>query len=160
VKAALFSLRCYLVLMSAGSLLVLGISETVLAQKNQPPSIRCRTAANPQRLHSECVGRTFDFNEETWTKDWKGLRADLDERGIKLTASYTTQPMGNISGGQSLGFTYAATLEGSLFLDMGKLIGVSGLSFHGLSAWSSGRNLSADSIGNIFTVQSTFSSPE
>jgi porin len=159
VKAALCSLRCYLLIVSAGSSLVLGISETVLAQKNQPPSVRCRKAANPQRLHSECVGRTFDFNEETWTKDWMGLRADLDEHGIKLTASYTTQPMGNISGGQSLGFTYAATLEGSLFLDLGKLIGVSGLSFHGLSAWSSGRNLSADSIGNIFTVQSTFSSP-
>jgi porin len=140
------------------SSLLPGIFGTALGQ-NVPSSVRCRSAANPQRLHHECVGREFDFHEETWTKDWLGFRTDLDERGIKPTASYTTQPMGNTSGGQSQGFTYAATFQGSLFLDLGKVIGVSGLSSIAVAAWSSGRNLSADYIGNIFTVQSTFSSP-
>jgi porin len=136
-----------------------GISETALGQKNEPPSVRCRSAANPYRLHHECVGRAFNFEEETATRDPAGLRTDLDEVGIKPTASYTMQPMGNPSGGQSQGFTYAATLQGSLFLDLSKLIGVPGLSSHALAAWSSGRNLSADYVGNIFTVQSTYSSP-
>src|SRR5262245_52980791 len=135
--------------------LILGPSETAFAQKNPPSSVRCRSVVNPLGLHHECAGREFDFAEETWTKDWMGLRTDLDERGIKPTFSYTTQPMGNTSGGQSQGFTYAATLQGSLFLDLAKLIGVSGLSGHAIAAWSSGRNLSADYIGNIFTVQST-----
>jgi carbohydrate-selective porin OprB len=67
--------------------------------------------------------------------------------------------MGNITGGRAQGFTYAATLQASLLLDLGKLIGVSGLSSIAVGAWSSGRNLSGDYIGNIFTVQSTFSSP-
>ena len=66
---------------------------------NQPSSVRCRSAANPYRLAHECVGRTFDFEEETSTKDWVGLRTYLDELGIKPTVSYTTQPMGNPNGG-------------------------------------------------------------
>src|SRR5689334_20269362 len=139
-------------------LLVLGISEAVFGQ-NLVSSVRCPSAANPYRLHHECAGRAIDFNEETWTRAWMGFRTYLDERGIKPTASYTTQPLGNTRGGQSQGFTYAATLQGSLFLDLTKLIGVSGLSAHAIGAWSSGRNLSADYIGNVFTVQSTYSSP-
>jgi hypothetical protein len=72
------------------SAFVFGKSETALAQ-NLPPSVRCRSAANPRALQHECVGQEIDFNEETWTRDWLGFRTDLDERGIKPTASYTTQ---------------------------------------------------------------------
>ena len=139
--------------------LLFGFSKTAFAQKNQPSSLRCRSAANPYQLPHECTGRAFDFNEETLTKDWVGLRTYLDELGFKPTASYTTQPMGNPTGGRSQGFTYAATLQGSLVVDLSKLIGVPGLSSHALAAWSSGRNLSADYVGNVFTVQSTYSSP-
>lgn len=101
----------------------------------------------------------MDLDEETLSKDWLGLRTYLNELGFKPTASYTTQPMGNPTGGLSQGFTYAATLQGLLVVDLSKLVGVPGLSSHVLDAWSSGRNLSADSVGNIFTVQSTYSSP-
>src|SRR5213593_1168555 len=139
--------------------LLLGVSQAAQAQTNQPSSVLCRSAANPYRLPHECVGQAFDFQAETLTKDWVGLRTSLDELGIKPTASYTTQPVGNPSGGQSQGFTYAATLQVSLFVDLSKLIGVPGLSSHALTAWSSGRNLSADNVGNVFTVQSTYSSP-
>ncbi len=153
------SWQCRMLVVLAVPSLLLGISEAAFGQKNQPSSVRCRSAANPYRLPHECVGRVFDSGEETSTKDWAGLRTYLDERGIKPTVSYTTQPMGNPSGGQSQGFTYAATLQGSLFVDLSKLIGVPGLSSHALAAWSTGRNLSADYVGNIFTVQSTYSSP-
>jgi porin len=150
--------RQWLVVLVLPSLL-LGVSEAALGQNNQPLSVRCRSAANPYRLAHECRGRAIDFEHETFTKDWTGLRTYLDDLGIKPTVSYTTQPMGNPSGGQSQGFTYAATLQGSLFIDLSKLIGVPGLSSHALAAWSTGRNLSADYVGNIFTVQSTYSSP-
>ena len=139
--------------------LLFGFSKTAFGQKNQPSSVRCGSGANPYRLPHECTGRAFDFDEETLTRDWVGLRTYLDELGLKPTASYTTQPMGNPTGGRSQGFTYAATLQGSLVVDLSKLIGVPGLSSHALAAWSSGRNLSADFIGNVFTVQSTYSSP-
>ena len=141
MKAALGSSQYYVLLV----LIVLLVTETALGQ-NLPSSIRCRSAANPQRLHQECVGGKFDFHEETWTRDWMAFRTYLDERGIKPTASYTVQPMGNTTGGQSQGFTYAATFQASLFLDLGKLIGVSGLSSIAVGAWSSGINPSVDYI--------------
>ena len=40
--------------------------------------------------------------------------------------------------------------------DVGKLLPVEGLSLVVGTAWSTGRSLSADEIGNIFTVQSAF----
>ena len=67
--------------------------------------------------------------------------------------------MGNPSGGQSRGFTYSGTLQASIFWDLDKLLGIPGLSFDIGAAWSTGKNLSADYIGNSFTVQSAYTAP-
>jgi porin len=97
--------------------------------------------------------------EETLTKDWAGLRTDLSELGIKPTASYTSELMGNPGGGQSRGFTYAGTVQVSIFWDFAKLLHLRGLSFNIGAAWSTGKNLSADHIGNNFWVQSAYTAP-
>jgi porin len=110
-------------------------------------------------LHFECVGREFDFVEETLTRDWAGLRTELSELGIKPTASYTTDLMGNPGGGQSRGFTYSGTVQVSIFWDFAKLLHLSGLSFNIGGAWSTGKNLSAEHIGNNFWVQSAYTAP-
>ena len=68
--------------------------------------------------------------------------------------------MGNTSGGQSRGFTYSGTLQASIFWDLHKLLGIPGLSFEVGGAWSTGKNLSADYIGNSFTVQSAYTAPD
>ena len=72
------------------------------------------------------------------------------------TASYIAQFLGNPSGGQSKGFTYAGTFELLVHWDIGKLLPVGGLSLVVGTGWSTGRSLSADEIGNIFAVQSAF----
>jgi len=105
------------------------------------------------------VGQPFDYIEETLSKDWGGLRTELSPLGITPTASYTTQLMGNPVGGQSQGFTYAGTLEASINWDLHKLLGIPGLSFNVGGAWSTGKNLSADYIGNKATVQSAYTAP-
>ena len=110
-------------------------------------------------LHFECTGQSFDMIEETLTKDWAGLRTDLRELGIKPTASYTSELMGNPGGGQSRGFTYAGTVQVSIFWDFAKLLHLAGLSFNIGGAWSTGKNLSADYIGNNFWVQSAYTAP-
>ena len=97
--------------------------------------------------------------EETLTKDWAGLRTDLRELGIKPTASYTTDLMGNPGGGQSRGFTYSGTVQVSIFWDFAKLLHLAGLSFNIGGAWSTGKNLSAEHIGNNFWVQSAYTAP-
>jgi porin len=126
---------------------------------NDPYEIRCPQAADPHRLYFECVGRPFDLFEETLTKDWGGLRTDLDRIGITPVASYTSQLMGNLSGGKSRGFTYTGTLQASIVWDFDELLHIPGLSFNIGGAWSTGKDLSARYIGNSFTVQSAYTAP-
>ena len=118
-------------------------------------SLRCPTLANPGGLPMECVGRPFDF-AETLSRDWAGFRSELMRLGITPTASYVAQFMGNPSGGQSKGFTYAGTFELLVHWDIGKLLPLEGLSLVVGAGWSTGRSLSADEIGNIFAVQSAY----
>lgn len=126
---------------------------------SKPSTVRCPSPADPRNLHFECTGQSFDMIEETLTKDWAGLRTDLSELGIKPTASYTSELMGNPGGGQSRGFTYAGTVQVSIFWDFAKLLHLAGLSFNIGAAWSTGKNLSADYIGNNFWVQSAYTAP-
>ena len=116
----------------------------------QPTRLTCISNASGERSNSV---------EETLTKDWAGLRTELSELGIKPTASYTTDLMGNPGGGQSRGFTYSGTVQISIFWDFAKLLHLAGLSFNIGGAWSTGRNLSADHIGNNFWVQSAYTAP-
>jgi porin len=88
-----------------------------------------------------------------------GFRGELNKLGITPTASYTAQPLGNPSGGQSRGFTYSGTLQTAIFWDLDKLIRVPGLSFYIDAGWSTGKNLSAEYVGNIFAVQNAYTAP-
>ena len=123
-----------------------GIAAAAHAQTRQPPpsAVRCPSPANPRKLYFECVGQPFDALEETLTKDWAGLRTELRRLGITPTASYTTQLMGNPSGGQSQGFTYSGTLQTAINWDLDTLLRLPGLLFNVGAAWSTGKNLSAD----------------
>jgi porin len=142
--------------------LLMGLVAPAHAQTSAPhtpSSVRCPSPADPRNLHFECVGQDFDMIEETLTKDWAGLRTELRRLGIAPTASHTIQLMGNPGGGESRGFTYAGTLQASVLWDLDKLLRLPGLSFNVGAAWSTGKNLSADYIGNTFTVQSAYTAP-
>src|SRR5262245_59523684 len=121
-------------------------------------SVRCGTPANPRGLNTECVGQPFDFLE-TLSRDAAGFRSALREIGISPTESYIAQFVGNPIGGQSSGFTYAGTFELLLHWDVDKLLPAPGLSLTLGTAWSTGRNLSADNVGNIFPAQSAYTAP-
>lgn len=120
-------------------------------------SLRCPTPARAHRLYWGCVGQPFESMSETLTRDWAGLRSFLGTLGIVPIASYTSQLMGNPSGGRRQGFTYAGTLDAIIAWDLQPLLGVPGLSFTVGASWSTGQSLSAQDIDNIFTVQSAFS---
>jgi porin len=119
-------------------------------------SLRCPAPANPKNLHFECVGAPFDAIKETLTKDLASYRTELAKLGITAIHSYTAQFMGNPSGGKSQGFTYAGTLQDLVSWNLYKFMGVPGLSFNIGASYASGRNLSAEYVGNVFTVQSAF----
>lgn len=129
-------------------------SEDQTASEYRSP--RCLTPGNPLRLLFECVGKRFDVVKDTLTKDTAGYRTELAKLGITAEHSYTAQFMGNPSGGQSRGSTYAGVLADLVTWDFQKLLGAPGLSFTVAASYSSGRNLSAEHIGNAFTVQGAF----
>jgi porin len=153
------------------ALLALSVALAVRVAAQEPPGPlqevaaaverpqRCSTPANPHRLYFECVGQQIDFSAETLTKDVAGFRSELRTLGITPTASYTAQFLGNPSGGQSRGFTYAGTFQASITWDASKVLPTPGLSFNVGAAWSTGRSLSADYIGNVFSVQSAYTVP-
>ena len=120
---------------------------------------RCRNPANAFRLRFECVGQNVDYLADTLSRDYTGYRSALAKLGITPVVSYTAQVMGNTDGGRASGITYAGTLQGTWTWDLDKLLRIRGLSLNFGAAWSTGRSLSADDIGNVFIVQSAYTSP-
>jgi porin len=146
--------------LGAGIYAAHGQTNSPMGQSAAPHrSPRCPSPANPGGLYFECVGHPLDFAGETLTEDWAGLRTELRRIGVVPTASYTAQFMGNPSGGQSRGFTYSGTLQAGMLWDLEKLLRVPGLSLNVGGAWSTGKNLSSEYVGNLFTVQSAHTAP-
>jgi len=142
--------------------LVLGFFALAQAQETPPSAFssgRCLAPTGPHRLHPECLGQHLDFNEATLTRDWGEVRSGLNRLGITPIASYSAQFMGNPSGGQSRGFTYAGTLQVAILWDLEKLLRIPGLGFNVGGAWSTGKDLSADYVGNIFAINSAYTAP-
>jgi porin len=127
------------------------------ADRDGIASFLCPRPASAHRLHSRCVAQPVDWAADTLVQDWRGFRSFLAGLGITPIASYTTQLMGNPSGGQTQGFTNAGALDVAIAWDLERLLGVPGLSFVVGASWSMGASLSAEDIGNVFTVQSAFS---
>jgi porin len=90
------------------------------------------------------------------TGSWGGGRDELAGKGIAFSFNYTTDLAGNVSGGETRGFSYAGLLDAGLALDVERLVGLRGTSLTASGAWSSGHSLSADEIGNLFAVQEAF----
>ena len=133
------------------------------APAQEPPAVqrdrRCENPGDPRRLYFECVGHDIDFLRQTLTRNLAGFRDVLRDLGIVPVASYTAQLLGNPSGGRSTGVSYAGTYALLLSWEAEKLVPVRGLSVNVGAAWSTGRDLSADDVGNVFSVQSAYTAP-
>ena len=87
--------------------------------------------------------------------DWYGSRDTLNRQGITPYATYTTALLGNPVGGQKRGFAYSGDLDFGVAIDLERLWGLPGLVFTASGSWRSGRDLSTQAIGNIFTAAQT-----
>ena len=90
------------------------------------------------------------------TGHWGGLRDALESAGVALTATYTTDLLGNPIGGNTQGFRYTGNMAIDLHVDLDKLWGLKGMLLDVSGSWRSGENLSAKDIGNTFTVSQIF----
>ena len=90
------------------------------------------------------------------TGNWGGLRTELENAGVALTATYTTDLLGNPVGGNTQGFRYAGDTAVDIHVDLEKLWSLKGMRLDVSGSWRSGENLSAEDIGNTFTVSQIF----
>ncbi len=88
--------------------------------------------------------------------DWFGFRTNLEDHGITPTLTFVTDLAGNPVGGKSQGFTEADNLGLDLLFDLHKLIGLEGGSFLVSMSQRSGSSLSAERVGNVFTIQQVY----
>jgi len=95
------------------------------------------------------------FGQQTMTGDWGGLRSSLKDKGITLSANFTTDIAGNPSGGKKQVSTYAGFFQASAGIDFEKLISLKGLALTMSNYVASGNNLS-NGIGNFFGVQEIY----
>lgn len=98
---------------------------------------------------------------DTLTGSWGGERDRWKDAGVTVSLNYTTETLGNVSGGEKSGWAYADNIAFGLGLDLQKLAGLGGTSLlvklsqrDGLSA--SGRFVAPSEGGNVFTVQELY----
>ena len=84
--------------------------------------------------------------------EWLTAQPVLDENGLKLSAGYTAEVWGNLAGGLDTGAVYTGLLDFGAELDLGELAGWKGATVSTTWLWLSGRDASAELVGNLFTV--------
>jgi hypothetical protein len=91
-----------------------------------------------------------DTGKSTLSNETLGLLPNpFEKQGVKVSASYIADVMGNFSGGLHQGAVYEGRLHLAIDLDLAKLAAAQGLSFHANIFQIHGRGLSRDEIGNI-----------
>src|SRR5262245_29140226 len=86
------------------------------------------------------------------TGTWWGVRTSLEDKGLTIAGGYTAEVWGNTTGGLKRGAVYTGLLDFGAELDLEKLIGWKGASVSTTWLWLSGRDASADLVGNFLTI--------
>lgn len=88
------------------------------------------------------------FTQKYLFGDWGGERSALAEKGITFDLFYVSDLQANTSGGLEQREVGWMRSRGTVDIDLGKLAGLKGLTFHVTGLWQAGGNLGAD-IGSI-----------
>ena len=91
--------------------------------------------------------------------DLAGFRTRVADKGITLNAQYVAEVWGNPLGGESTGTVYTGFMSLQGNIDLQKLLGWQGASVSTRWYWLSGQDISAEHVGNIFTVSNIAGCP-
>jgi carbohydrate-selective porin OprB len=83
--------------------------------------------------------------------DWGGLREKLDDAGVGLTVAYGNEFAANVAGGARKDATAVGQLVLGTDLDMDKIAGIHGGSFHGKITYRHGPNLGTRLVSKPFS---------
>ncbi len=90
------------------------------------------------------------------TMNWFGTRDLLATNGLNISLNYASDIAGNVTGGKSQGMSYCDNLTLDLEFHSEQLLGYKGGTLSVIMLNRDGSNLSADRIGNQFTVQQLY----
>lgn len=123
------------------------VAATAQKQKVDTPSKKEKKEehepVDPDTGSSTLSGETLGLLPNPW-----------QSKGVKFTLTYVADALASVSGGLRRGAIYEGRLNGAVDLDLAKLLGASGLSFHANVFQSHGPRLSAQYIGNLMPVSS------
>jgi len=95
------------------------------------------------------------LGQKTATGDWQGLRSQLEDDGITISSSFTTDIGGNPVGGLKKRMIYSGFLDVGLAFDFEKIASLDGLALTIGNYLASGNDLS-NAVGNSFSVQEIY----
>lgn len=93
------------------------------------------------------------------TGDWGGIRSSLEDKGVVFTLTQTSDVLGNVNGGVKRGIEYDGLFQPQVDVDLGTLLGWSGMSGHMAAYLVQGKGLSQTNLQNIMTVTNTEYAP-
>src|SRR4029453_17947012 len=86
--------------------------------------------------------------------DLGSVRTRLAGKGITFNAQYAAEVWSNVTGGESAGTVYTGLMSLQGNVDLQKLVGWQGARVSTRWYWLTGQDISAENVGNIFTVSS------
>ena len=96
-----------------------------------------------------------DTGSSTLSGETLGLLPNpFESKGVKFTLTYVADGLANLAGGLQRGVIYEGRLNAAIDLDLAKLAGALGLTFHANAFQSHGPRLSAQYVGNLMPVSS------
>ena len=132
---------------SAARVLLLFATIVVSTLTLASPRASAQDAAADSGIPAQSIATSLPHNG-----DADGRRKALASRGITYGLNYVGEWQGNVSGGLSTGSIYSGRLEGVVDIDLGKLAGRQGLTFHANGYQIHGNGLSSERVGNLMTV--------
>ena len=88
--------------------------------------------------------------------DWKCLREEIENEGVVFSSTYTTDVLGDVSGGMKRGARYDSSMGWDVNFDLEKFVGLLGTQFHISGLWRAGQNLSSAVVGNDLVCSTIF----
>jgi porin len=143
-------------------LLTLGVLICISQPANAQPQSAPAVAANPATTPPLSWGESLEnwLTQSTMTGDWGGLRTRLSLAGFNFRGSYIGEYAYSFSGGKRIGGDYAQQFAVGMDVDMGKVAGLTGGTFHVSLSAREGRSTTADYIGNRIAVQEIYGDGE
>src|SRR3954470_25024495 len=130
------------------------ITEKPPSERPEPRTGKAKSAAKKDK-EQEHEPLDPDTGSSTLSHDTLGLLPNpWTDKGIKFALSYVSDTLGNVSGGIHRQLTYEGRLNGAIDLDLARIAGWQGLSFHANVFQIHGRGLSRHDIDNLMPVSS------